>query len=95
MMLLMIKMSQETEALITAKAAHAGRTPDEIIRAALARAGDVLPWHSPAKPRPAALTKDELIAAMEEIATRSAARPTANPGSINEIIGYDDFGLPR
>ena len=91
----MIKMSQETEALIEAKAAHAGRTPDEIVRDALMRAGDVLPWRSSARPRPPAMTKSELIAGMEEIASRSAARPTVDPRSIDEIIGYDDFGLPR
>jgi len=32
---------------------------------------------------------------MEAIAVRSAARPMADPRSIDEIIGYDDFGLPR
>ena len=91
----MVKMSQETEDLIEAKAARTGRTPDEIVRMALMRAGDVLPWRSPARPRPPAMTKDELIAGMEEIAARSAARPTVDPRSIDEIIGYDDFGLPR
>jgi len=91
----MIKMSQETEALIEASAARTGRTPDEIVRAALTGAGDVLPWRSSAKQRPATHTKDELIASMEEIAARSAARPTADPRSPDEIIGYDDFGLSR
>ena len=67
----------------------------KIVRAALVRAGDVMPWRSSARPRPEARTKDELIASMEEIAVRSAARPTADPRSIDEIIGYDDFGLPR
>jgi hypothetical protein len=46
-------------------------------------------------PPPANLSKDELIARMEAIAIRSAARPMADPRSIDEIIGYDDFGLPR
>jgi hypothetical protein len=32
---------------------------------------------------------------MEDIAARSAARPMAYPRSIDEIIGYDDFDLPR
>jgi hypothetical protein len=91
----MIKMSQETEALIEARAARTGRTPDEIIRAALSQPGDVLPWRSSAKQRPEVRTKNELIASMEEIAARSAGRPTADPRSPDEIIGYDDFGLPR
>ncbi|MBV9286252.1 MAG: type II toxin-antitoxin system VapB family antitoxin [Hyphomicrobiales bacterium] len=91
----MIELSPETEALVQAKAMTAGRTPDEIVRAALSRTGDVLPWRSPAIPRPPAEKKDEPIAAMEEIAARSAARPLVDPRSPDEIIGYDDFGLPR
>jgi antitoxin VapB len=91
----MINLSQETEAIIQAKAARTGRTPDEILREALTRTVDVLPWRSSVAPPPANLTKDELIAGMEAIAVRSAARPMADPRSIDEIIGYDDFGLPR
>ena len=64
----MINLSQETEAIIQAKAAQTGRTPDEILREALTVA--VLPW-------------------------RSSVAPPADPRSIDEIIGYDDFGLPR
>ena len=91
----MINLSQETEALIQAKSAHTGRTPDQILREALSRTGDVLPWRSSALPPSPHLSKDELIAAMEAIAARSVARPVADPRSIDEIIGYDDFGLPR
>jgi antitoxin VapB len=91
----MIEMSPDTEALIQAKASSTGRTPDEIVRAALSRTGDVLPWRSQARPRPPAETKAQLIASMEEIAARSAARPPVDPRSRDEIIGYDDFGLPR
>jgi antitoxin VapB len=91
----MLDLSHETEALIRANAARTGRTPDELLREALARSGDVLPWRNSAKLPPASLTRDELIAGMEEIAARSAARPIADPRSIDEIIGYDDFGLPR
>ena len=91
----MIDISQETEALIRDKSARSGRTPDEVLREALSRTGDVLPWRSSAMPPSAHLSRDELIAAMETIAVRSAARPAADPRSIDEIIGYDDFGLPR
>jgi antitoxin VapB len=91
----MIDLSQETEALIQAKAARTGRTADEILRQALVRTGAVLTWRSLVELPPAGLTKDKLIARMEAIAVRSAARPVANPRSIDEIIGYDDFGLPR
>jgi antitoxin VapB len=91
----MINISQEVEALIQAKSARTGLTPDQILRRALSRTGDVLPWRSSVAPPSADLSKDELIAGMEAIAARSAARPVADPRSINEIIGYDDFGLPR
>jgi hypothetical protein len=91
----MVNLSQETETLIAAKAARTGRTPDEIVRDALAHTGDVLPWRNSVKPLPDAMTKAELIAEMEGIAARSAARPTADQRSIDEIIGYDDFGMPR
>jgi antitoxin VapB len=91
----MLEMSHDTEALVRAKAASVGLTPDEVVRAALSRVGDVLPWRSLARPRPPAETKDDLIAGMEEIAVRSAARGVLDPRSPDEIIGYDDFGLPR
>jgi antitoxin VapB len=91
----MIDLSRETEALIQAKVARTGRTADEILREALVRTGDVLTWRSLVEPPAVGLTKDELIARMEAIAVRSAAHPVADPRSIDEIIGYDDFGLPR
>ena len=91
----MINLSQETEALINAKAASLGLTPNEIVREAVIRTGDSLPWRSPVRPLPPSDTKEQLIAGMEEIAARSAARPVVDPRSPDEIIGYDDFGLPR
>jgi hypothetical protein len=77
------------------KSSRTGRTPDQIVRDALTLAGNVLPWRNPAKPLPEAMSKATRIAEMEEIAARSAARPAADPRSIDEIIGYDDFGVPR
>ncbi len=91
----MTNLSQETEALIRAKAASTGRTPDEVVRDAVSRTGDILPWLSPARPLPPAETKEQMIEGMEAIAARSAARPLVDPRSPDEIIGYDDFGLPR
>ena len=37
---------KKIEAIVRAKAASTGRTPDEILREALARNGAVLPYHS-------------------------------------------------
>jgi antitoxin VapB len=90
----MIHLSQETEALIEAKAASSGRTPNEIVHNAVSRTGDILKWRS-LRPIPASATKEQFIAGMEEISARSAAMPIVDPRSPDEIIGYDDFGLPR
>lgn len=91
----MIELSPDVEALLQAKAAGTGRTPDEVLREALARVGAPAPWRNSVAERPQNLSRNALIAAMEEISVRSAARPLADPRSLDEIIGYDDFGLPR
>jgi antitoxin VapB len=91
----MIAVSPETEEILRAKSARTGRTPDEILREVLSRTGEVVPWRSTIAPPPENLTRDELIERMEAIAVRSASRPVVDPRSIDEIIGYDDFGLPR
>jgi antitoxin VapB len=91
----MINLSQETEAILQAKAAQLGRTPDQLLREALVRTGVLLPWRSADAPPAPNLGRDELIARMEAIAARSAARDPVDPRSADEIIGYDDFGLPR
>jgi antitoxin VapB len=90
----MATLSAETERLIVQRATDAGKTPDELIRDALALAGETLPWRRPTE-RPKATTKEEFFARLDEIAARSAARPVVDPRSPDEIIGYDDFGLPR
>jgi hypothetical protein len=90
----MIELSDETEALIRAKASRTGRTPDEVMRAAVS-VGEPVPWRDQSRPRPDVSTPAQLIAYMEEIAERSVARTTVDPRSPDEIIGYDDFGLPR
>ena len=91
----MINLSQETEAALKDRAAKIGKSPDVVVREALARTGAIMPWRSGATAQPSSMTTEQLIASMEEISARSAARPVADPRSIDEIIGYDDFGLPR
>lgn len=91
----MIELSGDTEAVLEARAATTGRTPDEILREALLHVGEPMPWRSAGRARPKAQSREDLMAAMEEIAARSAARPLVDPRSAEEIVGYDDFGLPR
>jgi antitoxin VapB len=93
----MLQISQDTEHLARKVAARLGRQPEDVIRAAIeheARTGSILPWRRPGR-EPSAATKEEFFARLDEIALRSAARPTVDPRSDDEIIGYDDFGLPR
>ena len=45
----------------------------------------------PVKPR---RSREELIAGMKTIADRSAARPILDARSADEILGYDEHGLP-
>src|SRR5580658_10028143 len=66
----MINLSQETEALIQAKAARTGRTADEILREALVRTGDVLTWRSSVEPPPAGLTKGRSRSPAQRIQNR-------------------------
>jgi hypothetical protein len=40
------------------------------------------------------LTKDELVNRLEEISARCGARPLIDPRSPDELLGYDDYGLP-
>jgi antitoxin VapB len=90
----MLPLSSETEALIQAKAKRSGKSPDDLVREALLHVSETLPWRSNG-PRPDIRSKEDFIAALDEIAARCAARPVGDPRSADEIIGYDDFGLPR
>lgn len=42
-----------------------------------------------------AMDRDELMRRMEAISARSGARPLVDPRSPDELLGYDEFGLPR
>lgn len=85
----MLTLSPETEALIRAKAVTAGKTPDQVIREAL---GEVTA--RPATPKTGARKKASL-ADILAIADRSAARPLLDRRTADEIIGYDEHGLPK
>ena len=58
-------------------------------------AGEKLPWRSNAR-RPEIRNKEDFLAALEAVAARCSGRkPIDNHKSADELIGYDDFGLPR
>lgn len=92
-----LHFAQDTEELARKVAARLGRKPEDVIRTAVeheARTGSVMPWKRSSQ-APSVATKEEFFARLDEIALRSAARPIVDPRSDDELIGYDDFGLPR
>lgn len=85
----MLTLSPETEALIRAKAAMAGTTPDQLIRDALGATSRGRGTAGTTRRRKVPLS--EILA----IAERSANRPLLDRRPADEIIGYDEHGLPR
>ncbi len=85
----MLTLSPETEALVHAKAVTARKTPDEVIREALGAApvGPVKAARAPFRPK-------ANLAEILSIAERSATRPLLDPRTADEIVGYDERGLP-
>ncbi len=84
----MLALSPETEALVQAKAAITGKTPDQLIREAMAR-------HVPARELPKHVRQPIDLAKVEDILASVAARPVLDPRGADDFIGYDAFGVPR
>jgi antitoxin VapB len=86
----MINLPKETEELARRMAELRGTSLEEAVSAAIeasARAAGIDTSDAP-RQRPD-------FEAMMAIASRCAARPVLDPRSADEIIGYDEFGLPR
>jgi antitoxin VapB len=75
----------ETDRLARAVARETGETITQAVTKALAERLDRL------RRRPRRRLADEL----DEIALRCAALPELDPRSADEIIGYDETGVPR
>ena len=84
-------LSPETEALVQEKTRQTGRTPDEVVREALKMAGHALAPYRPAGER---LPRDELLERLRELSRRHTARPLLDDRTPEEIIGFDENGLP-
>jgi antitoxin VapB len=86
-------LAQETEAVARKLAAATGRSIEDAIREAVelrARAAGIdIP---PPKERK---TPQELMRLIDEISERTSALPVLDSRTPDEIIGYDDYGLPR
>jgi antitoxin VapB len=88
----MISLAPETEQLARLVAARSGTTPERVLKEAVeARAWEmgVMPTGNhrpPGKP-----SADRMMA----ISERFAAYPVLDSRSPDEIIGYDEFGVPH
>ena len=86
----MIQLSHKTEKLARQIALTRGVSLEEAVKLAIEESSKQV-----ARPAFATkLTREELIRRMEEISARCGARPLVDPRSPDELIGYDDFGLP-
>ena len=86
-----IQLSSEVERLARLLATKSGKTPDDIVREAIeerARAAGV-----PVNPR--RRTPEEIERSLNEIVERVRGLPILDHRSGDEIIGYDEFGVPR
>ncbi|MGQ0673858.1 MAG: type II toxin-antitoxin system VapB family antitoxin [Hyphomicrobium sp.] len=86
----MITLSQDTEQLARTLARQAGKAPEEIIRQALEERARTAGIPLPTKPR-----RKPSFERMMEISDRFAAYPVLDDRSPEDIIGYDEYGVPR
>lgn len=88
----MIAILQDTETLVRLVAKKTGRTPEDVVRDAVeasARALGVTGTEAEIDDREA------MIDAANAIARRSAIRPVLDTRSEDDILRYDEHGIPR
>jgi antitoxin VapB len=86
----MLELAEDTAKLAVLVAEKTGKSPDQVVREAVeasARAVGVVPVKSK-------LSREELIAGMRAISDRCAALPVMDDRTPDQIIGYDERGLP-
>lgn len=86
----MLELAEDTEKLAQLVARKTGKTPEEVVRDAVeasARAAGVTAGRRK-------LSREEFIAGMKAIAERCAALPVYDTRTPDEILGYDENGLP-
>jgi antitoxin VapB len=86
-----IELSGDTEILAAKVARKRGVTVEQLVGEAIAesaRKAGLL--DESAKP-----SKEEIIRQLDELSREFAALPVLDTRSIDEIIGYDEFGVPR
>ncbi len=87
----MLHLPPETEALAQRIAAAWRLSVEQAVKLAIEAAARI----DSNPPGGANLSRGELMRQMEEISARSGARPLVDPRSPDELLGYDEYGLPR
>jgi antitoxin VapB len=88
----MLAIPDETETLARLLARRTGKSPEDVIRDAVlesARAIGVTAYETESAEREA------MFDAANAIAIKSASGPLLDTRSEDEILGYDDHGIPR
>ena len=87
----MLTLSKQTEALARRIAEEKGADIDDVVRLALETfAGERTGTGNKTRRQP-----EEIVAGIERIARRATTRPIRDARPVDEIIGYDESGIPR
>ena len=87
----MLHLSPETESLAQ-RIAEVWHVPAEkAVKLALEASARIAAGAPAGDP----VSKEDLIRRLEELSARAGSRPVVDPRSPDELIGYDEFGLPR
>jgi hypothetical protein len=89
----MLILPEDTARLINRIASKSGRTPDDVVRAAVAASARSVGIASDGSEIVVA-DSTKMIASARAIAARSAARPVFDIRTDDEILGYDRLGIP-
>ena len=88
-----VTLDPETERLARRLAAAANKPLEQIVREAIAARALDLGMIPPAPP--SRVTPAEIRAATDDVVARLRALPVLDARLPDEILGYDDHGLPR
>lgn len=86
-------LAQDVEAVARQLSSFTGQSIDDVVREAIEARARAAGVQLPSPPR--RKTVEERIAGMRAISDRCAALPVLDDRTPDEIIGYDEFGVPR
>lgn len=86
-----IELSGDFEVLASTVARKRGLTIEQVIREAIAESARKAGLLDESAKR----SKEEIIRQLDELSREFVALPVHDTRSIDEIIGYDEFGVPR